>query len=96
MGSSFASYMTVTKHMCAASILAVERIARRRPDAVMIQSESAELTTELRVEPTEDTRLWNELRFFALDLLHGTEPSAGICRRALHWGLSRKEYDWFM
>ena len=42
------AFVTALKHLCAASILATQAIARQRPDAIIVQSESAEYTHEAR------------------------------------------------
>ena len=62
----------------------------------MVQSESAEFTHEMLAEPSTETRLWNKLRFLALDLLYANHPDAEVCMFALDNGLTRAEYDWFM
>ena len=90
------AFVTAVKHVVAASILATHQIARRRPDCVVIQSESAEYTHELRAVQSPEVALANQLRLVALDLLYGHPPEAPVCMYLLDNGLTRAEYEWFM
>ena len=90
------AFVTAVKHATAASILATHRIARRRPDCVVVQSESAEYTHEARAEPSPEVRLQNKLRLLSLDLLYAHPPDADVLLYAMDAGLTREEYDWFM
>ena len=89
-------FVTALKHAAAASILATHEIARRCPNAVIVQSESAEYTHEARAVPSPQIRLENQLRLLSLDLLYAHTPDADVYRYALDNGLTRAEYDWFM
>jgi len=89
-------FVTAMKHLVAASILATHRIADRRPDAIIVQSVSAEYTHEARAEPTPAVRLANKLRFAALDLLYAHPPDAEVSMFLMDNGLTRAEYDWFL
>ena len=89
-------FVTAIKHATAASILATHRIARRRPDCVIVQSESAEYTHEARAEPSSAVTLKNKQRFIPLDLLYSHAPDADVCMYLMDNGLTRAEYDWFM
>ena len=93
---SDAAFVTCIKHLCAASLLATEAIARHRPDCVIVQSETAEIVTDLRAQPDPRVALENELRFLSLDLLYAREPSARVARWLLENGMSDEEYSWFM
>jgi len=93
---SDAAYVTATKHLVAASILATHRIALRRPDGIIVQSESAEYTHEARSAPTFEVALRNKLRFLALDLLYAFPPDADVFLFLMDNGMTREEYDWFM
>jgi beta-glucosidase/6-phospho-beta-glucosidase/beta-galactosidase len=90
------AFVTATKHLVAASILATHRIALCRPDCIIVQSESAEYTHEMSPSPSPEITLRNKLRFLALDLLYGHPPDADVCFYATDNGLTREEYDWFM
>ena len=91
-----AGFVTALKHLVAAAILATHEIADATPNAIMFQSESAEYTHEMLAVTSDETRLWNKLRFLALDLLYAHPPDADVCMFALDNGLTRAEYDWFM
>lgn len=90
------SFVTALKHAVAADILGVHAIARRRPDCLIIQSESAEcLHAAMPVEPP-DIALTNKLRFLSLDLLYANQPDADVMFFLLDNGMTRAEFDWFM
>jgi beta-glucosidase/6-phospho-beta-glucosidase/beta-galactosidase len=90
------AFVTAMKHVAAACILAISRIARNRPDCVIVQSETAEFIHDLRAVPSEEIKLQNKLRFLSLDLLYAHAPDADVCLYLMDNGLSRKEYNWFM
>ena len=89
-------FVTALKHAVAASILATHRIARHRPDCVIVQSESAEYTHEATASPSPAITLQNKLRFAGLDLLYAHPPDADVYIYLASHGLTRREYDWFM
>ncbi|KUG09973.1 family 1 glycosylhydrolase [Solirubrum puertoriconensis] len=90
------SFVTAMKHTVAASIMATQQIVHRRPDAVIVQSESAEFLHEARVVESDWVRLSNKLRFLSLDLLYAHQLDAEVMLFCLDNGLTRKELDWFM
>ncbi|WP_019948593.1 family 1 glycosylhydrolase [Hymenobacter aerophilus] len=90
------AFVTALKHMVAASIMGNQQIAKRRPDCVIVQSESAEYTHELRTERTAQIQLENKLRFLALDLLYAHHPDGEVYQYLRENGMSKKEYNWFM
>jgi len=89
-------FVNATKHLVAASIMATQAIVRHRPDAVIVQSESAEYIHEVRTVQSTGVRMTNKQRFLALDLLYGNAPDAEIMLYLLDNGMTRAEYDWFM
>ena len=89
-------FVTALKHTAAASILATHEIARRCPNVVIVQSESAEYTHEARAVPSPQIRLENQLRLLSLDLLYAHTPDADVYRYVMDNGMTREEYDWFM
>ena len=89
-------FVNATKHLVAASIMGTQAIVRHRPDAVIVQSESAEYTHEARAVQSREVRLINKQRFLALDLLYGHAPDAEIMLYLLDNGMTRAEFDWFM
>ncbi|PZS02523.1 MAG: glycoside hydrolase family 1 [Candidatus Chloroheliales bacterium] len=89
-------FVTAMKHLVAASIMGTQRIAKHRPDAIIVQSESAEYIHEACAEPSAEITLKNKLRFLALDLLYAHPPDADVCMYLLDHGMTREEYNWFM
>lgn len=81
---------------CRASILAMGEILRRRPDAVFIQSEIAEVYLERWPQTRAEVQFRNRLRFLTFDFLYGTPPYADVANFLYDNGLSRADYDWFM
>lgn len=90
------AFFTALKHMCAASILGTQAIAKHRPDVVIVQAETAEKVTDMRATPDKRTALENEFRFLALDLLYAVSPSADVMLCLFDNGLTQEEYRWFM
>jgi beta-glucosidase/6-phospho-beta-glucosidase/beta-galactosidase len=89
-------FVTAIKHCVAASILANHAIAKRRPDCVIVQSESAEYVHEAKAIRSHAVTLANKQRFISLDLLYAHPPDADIGMYLLDSGMTREEYDWFM
>ena len=90
------TFVNAIKHCVAASILGTQAIAKRRPDCVIIQSESAEFIHEAKAAPSPELVLKNKQRFISLDLLYAHPPDADVAHYLLDNGLTREEYDWFM
>jgi beta-glucosidase len=67
-------------NICRAHELGVAAILAQRPDAVILQTESAERYTAADGGPAAaaQTALWNELRCAALDLTLGRTPSLAV------------------
>ncbi len=89
-------FVTAMKHLVAASILGTQAIAAKRPDCVIVQSESAEYIHEVKASQSSEVALTNKRRFISLDLLYAHPPDADICHYLGDNGLTREEYDWFM
>lgn len=90
------SFVNAMKHCAAASILGNQAIAERRPDCIIIQSESAEYVHEACAEVSDEIRLKNKQRFISLDLLYAYPFDAEVANWMSDNGLTRDEYDWFM
>ena len=90
------AFVTALKHLVAASILATHSIARRRPDAVIVQSESAEYIHQATAEQSLEVKLINKQRLISLDLLYANPPDADVFMYLSDNGLTREEYEWFM
>ncbi len=89
-------FVTALKHAVAANILACQTIVSEKPNAIFVQSETAEYTHDARVPPSPETALWNKLRFLSLDLLYAHVPDADVGLYMMDHGLTRDEYRWFM
>ena len=90
------SFVNALKHCVAASILGNHAIAARRPDCVIVQSESAEYIHQAKASISPEVRLQNKQRFISLDLLYAVPFDAEVDHWMFDNGLTRKEYDWFM
>jgi beta-glucosidase/6-phospho-beta-glucosidase/beta-galactosidase len=90
------AFVTAMKNLVAASILATHNIVERRPDAIFVQSESAEYLHEAKAEPSLEVRLENQQRLISFDLLYANHPEANVYIYLADNGLTREEYDWFM
>ena len=89
-------FVTALKHLAAASIMGNHRIAKLRPDCVIVQSESAEYVHQALAAPDPKVTLDNNLRLLSLDLLYANPPTADVMLCLLDNGLTRDEYEWFM
>lgn len=96
--SSDRAFLTATRHMAGATLLAMREILEIQPQAIFIQSESSEYThTVCGCQHTHERVEWeNQVRFLALDLLYGHEVQADIHAWMMDNGMSRDEYRWFM
>lgn len=90
------SFVNALKHSVAASILATHRIVQQRPDAIFVQSESAEYIHEVKADLSPEVRLQNKQRLLSFDLLYAIPPDADICMYLMDNGLTREEFRWFM
>jgi beta-glucosidase/6-phospho-beta-glucosidase/beta-galactosidase len=89
-------FVTAMKHLVAANLLANQAIVRHRPDAVFVQSESAEYIHHVSAAPAHAIKLRNKLIFLSLDLLYSKAPDADVLLYLQDNGMSREEFMWFM
>jgi len=89
-------FVTALKHLAAANMLASAAIVRHRPNAIIIQSESAEYTHHVTAAPSHDIKLRNKLVFLSIDLLYSKAPDADVLMFVQDNGMSREEFMWFM
>jgi len=89
-------FITALKHLVAANLLAAAEIVRHHPNAMLIQSESAEYTHHVVTAPSHDVKRRNKLTFLSLDLLYSKSPDADVLMFAQDNGLTRDEFMWFM
>ena len=92
------SFVTALKHLCRANLLAIREITSVRPDAVFIQSESAEQFHEGAADAAcrQRCRFENDRRFVSFDLLLSHPPGSELTLYLLDNGLTRQELAWFM
>ncbi|HEU5315574.1 MAG TPA: family 1 glycosylhydrolase [Chloroflexota bacterium] len=92
------AFVTAVSHLCRANLLGVREILRLRPDAVFIQSESAEQFHAATNDPDCVARadFENERRFLPFDLLFGHQPSGEMTLYLLDNGMPREDFGWFM
>jgi len=89
-------FVTALKHLVAANLLASAAIVQHRPNAIIIQSESAEYTHHVVTSPSHDVKLGNKLVFVSLDLLYSKAPDSDVFMFLLDNGMTREEFMWFM
>jgi beta-glucosidase/6-phospho-beta-glucosidase/beta-galactosidase len=89
-------FVTALKHLVAANLLASAAIVRHRPNAIIVQSESAEYTHHVTAAPSHDIKLRNKLIFLSLDLLYSKAPDSDVLMFIQDNGLTRDEFMWFM
>jgi uncharacterized protein (DUF362 family) len=92
------AFVTAIKHLCKANLLAVRAILDVRPEAVFIQSESAEYfhLGAMDADTVHRTAWENALRFLSFDLLYSVQPCSEMTLYLLDNGMSREELRWFM
>ena len=90
------SFVTALKNTVAANITGAQAIARRRPDCIIVQSETAECIHAAMPSQPDWVVLDNKLRFLSLDLLYSRPPDADVMLFLQDNGLTREEYAWFM
>lgn len=92
------AFVTAICNMSRATLLSMQEIVGIQPDAIFIQSESAEFTHTMCGCPHIHERAdWeNQVRFLALDLLYGHQTRADMFAWLLENGVTADEYAWFM
>src|SRR5207244_2360465 len=76
--------------------LASAAILQHRPDAIIVQSESAEYTHHVSASPSHEVKLRNKLIFLSLDLLYSKAPDLDVLIFLMDNGMTREEFLWFM
>jgi beta-glucosidase/6-phospho-beta-glucosidase/beta-galactosidase len=90
------AFVTALKHLCKASVLMMDTVTTIRPDAVFMQSETAQYTHARCERHEKRAEFCNELRFLALDLHYAHQVRGDVLLYLMDNGLTRDEYDWFM
>ncbi len=94
--SSERAFVTATKHLVKANILATEAILQVQPAAKFVQSESSEYFHPVSPDAKKIARHMNEQRFLALDLNYGFDVCATMYEYLLDHGMTREEYHFFL
>ena len=94
--ASDSAFVTATKHLVKANILATEAIARVQPDSRFIQSESSEYFHAAEPAAMGVADHLNELRFLALDLNYGYDVCGTMYEYLMDNGMTREEYHFFL
>ncbi|HEY1044518.1 MAG TPA: family 1 glycosylhydrolase [Telluria sp.] len=94
--SSDTAFVTATKHIVKANILATEAIYAAQRKAVFIQSESSEYFHPLEPSAMHIANHLNELRFLALDLNYGYDVRGTMLEYLMDHGMTRQEYHFFL
>jgi beta-glucosidase/6-phospho-beta-glucosidase/beta-galactosidase len=90
------AFVTATKHLAKANILATEAILQVQPSAKFIQSESSEYFHPVSPEATKIARHLNEQRFLPLDLNYGYDLRATMYEYLMDNGMTRDEFHFFL
>ena len=89
-------FVTALKNLSKANMLAMQAILKVQPEAIFVQSESAEYfhAEEPSCQPL--AKILNEKRFLSLDLVYGYPISVPMYEFLLQNGMTKDEYNWFM
>lgn len=90
------AFVTATKHLVKANILASEAILRVQPAAKFVQSESSEYFHAAEPAAIKVAAQLNELRFLALDLNYGHDVCGTMYEFLMDNGMTRDEYHFFL
>ncbi len=92
------AFVTALKHLCRANLLATGAILGARPDAIVVQSESAEyFHPACRDEAGRRAADFeNQRRFLPFDLLYARPVRDDVRAYLREQGLTDEEYAWFM
>ena len=95
-GKTDRTFVTCLKNLCLANLFAMQRIVKRRIDAIFIQSEAAEHfhPATPAAMPAADRR--NQERFLSLDLSYGRPVDSEMYLYLMDNGMSRQEYETLM
>lgn len=94
--ASDAAFVTATKHLVKANILATEAISNVQPNGRFIQSESSEYFHAVEPAAIKVADHLNELRFLALDLNYGYDVCGTMYEYLMDNGMTREEYHFFL
>ena len=90
------AFVTATKHIAKANLMATLAIMEAQPAARFIQSESSEYFHPANPDAVKIARSLNERRFLSLDLCYGYDLCASTYEYLLDNGMSRDEFHFFL
>jgi beta-glucosidase/6-phospho-beta-glucosidase/beta-galactosidase len=90
------AYITATKNLVKANILAMHAILKVRPDALFVQSESTEYFHAESPSAIGPAELYNSRRFLQLDLNYGRRVDSEMYEYMMDNGMTREEYHFFL
>lgn len=93
--SGEATFVRAMRNLCMANELAVEAILAERPDAIIVQSESAEPFQPGEFGADMDADRWSALGLLATDLTTGHELAAGMARLLNEHGVTSNDLSFF-
>jgi beta-glucosidase/6-phospho-beta-glucosidase/beta-galactosidase len=93
--SSDHAFVTATKNIVKANILATEAILQAQPSARFIQSESSEYFHPINPDAAKVAHHMNERRFLSLDLNYGYDMRASMYEYLMDNGMTREEFHFF-
>lgn len=93
--SSDAAFVTAMRNLCMANELAVEAILAERPDAIIVQGESAEHFAPAGRSAHEPADRYNALKHLSLDLTMGHALEPGMAAFLNQNGVSSNDLSFF-
>jgi beta-glucosidase/6-phospho-beta-glucosidase/beta-galactosidase len=93
--SSDFHFVTALKNLSKANVMAMLEIAKVRPDAIFIQSESSEYFHPENPDVRELCNFLNQKRFLSLDLTYGHSVDVNTYKYLMANGMTDDEYTWF-
>jgi beta-glucosidase/6-phospho-beta-glucosidase/beta-galactosidase len=94
-GRTDATFVTALKHIVKANVMAMREILEVRPDALFVQSESAEYHHAEEPLAIGHAETRNQMRFLSLDLNYGRRLQSGVYEYLMDNGMTRAEYNFF-
>jgi beta-glucosidase/6-phospho-beta-glucosidase/beta-galactosidase len=93
--SSDLAFVTAMRNLCMANELAVEAILGVRPDAIIVQGESAEHFVPLGKRSERLADHWNGIKHLSLDLTQGHQLDAGMAAFLSDNGVTSNDMSFF-
>ncbi|HWJ22289.1 MAG TPA: family 1 glycosylhydrolase [Gemmatimonadaceae bacterium] len=94
-GTTDQTFVRALRNLCMAHELAVEAILCERPDAIIVQGESAEHFHAAGRGAQKEADHWNGVRFLSLDLTLGRELAPGMAGWLNQHGVTSNDLSFF-